>query len=203
LLLMVLATVLVCGGCGDDDDGPLDEGTDGGTGCNLGEYGGDFTISEQSDGVTLAGYTSISGELRIECPSCADLSELICLTSVGGDLYICGNPALTNLDDLSAVTSVGGHLIVGDNNVLANLNGLSAITSTGGNLSIYENGALTDLDALSGITSVGENLWINQNGNLPDCEACELLAQLTVAPNQITVVDNLDDACTPVPANCP
>ena len=203
LLLTALATALVCGGCGGDDDSLLDYGTDGGTSCNLGEYSGDFTISAQSDGATLAGYTSISGELRIECPSCADLNELICLTWVGGDLYICGNPTLTNLDGLGAVTSVGGHLIIGDNNVLANLNGLSVITSTGGSLSIYENGALTDLDGLSALTSVGENLWISKNGNLPDCEACDLLGQLTATPHQITIFDNFDDTCTPAPDNCP
>ena len=56
--------------------------------CNLGEHIGDFTIGTQSDVATLAGYTSISGNLHIYCPSCTDLNALICLNSLGGNLEI-------------------------------------------------------------------------------------------------------------------
>jgi hypothetical protein len=41
------------------------------------------------------------------------------------------------------------------------------------------------------------------NDILPDCEVCDLLEQLDSAPDPIDVSDNLDDACTPVPDNCP
>ena len=41
------------------------------------------------------------------------------------------------------------------------------------------------------------------NGLPTDCEACDLLDQLTTGPTAIDVHDNLDDTCTPVPANCP
>ena len=76
--------------------------------CAQGEYSGAFTIDMQSDVAVLAGYTSISGNLRIDCPSCTDLSELICLTSVGGDLWIYDSDALTNLEGLRGITSEGG-----------------------------------------------------------------------------------------------
>jgi hypothetical protein len=179
LLLMMLATVLVCGGCSKSSSGS-DGGTDGGIECILGTYIGNFNITTQARVAALAGYTSLSENLTIECESCTDLSELSCLTSVGGDLSIGGNDVLTNLDGLSALTSVGGgHLIVINNPIITNLNGLS------------------------GITSVGENLSIYYNYVLPNCEACDLLDQLTSAPTSINVHDNLDDTCTPVPANCP
>ena len=47
-------------------------------------------------------------DINIGSPFCTDLSELICLESVGGDLRMgtLGN-TLTNLDGLSALTSVG------------------------------------------------------------------------------------------------
>ena len=80
----------------DTDTGPVE--------CNLGEYNGDFNIETQSDFATLAGYTSISGHLKIDCPSCTDLDELICLTSVGWRLSISWNDTLTNLDGLSSIT---------------------------------------------------------------------------------------------------
>ena len=68
---------------------------------------------------------------------------------------------------------------------------------------IHDNDALTNLDGLSALTSVGRDLNIFDNAALPDCEVCDLLDQLTSGPTSIDVHDNLDDSCTPVPANCP
>jgi len=204
LLLPMLATVLVCGGCDDDDSD--DTGGDTDTGpveCNLGEYSDYFDIEDQSDVATLAGYTSLSGTLEIECETCTDLSELICLTAVGGDLEFWDSDALTNMDGLSALTSVDGNLVISGNAALTNLDGLSALTSVDGDLGIGSNEALTSLDGLSVLTSVGGGLGIFSNHVLPDCEVCDLLDQLVSGPNEIDVDDNLDDSCTPVPANCP
>ena len=103
----------VIAGCSDGSSGGGDGGatdTDTDTGpieCNLDTYNGNLIINTQSDVATLAGYTSILGNLSIYCPSCTDLSELICLTSVGEDLWIEGNTALNNLYGLSALISVG------------------------------------------------------------------------------------------------
>ncbi len=159
---MVLAIVLASGchhiGSLFEDAGPdvdSDTDTDTGPDCPLGEYSGDLEIGEQSDVSVLAGHTSISGNLKINCSSCTDLSELSCLTSVGGYLWIEFNASLTNLDGMSALTSVGGYLEISVNDIL------------------------------------------------PDCEVCDLLDQLTDEPFYVTVNDNLDDSCTPVPANCP
>ena len=102
LLFMVLATVLVFGGCsrvssigdggtadadtdGDTDtdsdtDADSDTDTDTGTGpneCTQGEYSGDYEIHTPSDLTAFAGYTSISGRLTVLCSSCADLSKFI------------------------------------------------------------------------------------------------------------------------------
>ncbi len=221
LLLMVLTTALVCGGCDDDSDSVK---------CNLEEYIGDFAIeTPHYDIAILAGYTSISGSLHIHCPACTDtdLSDLSCLASVGGSLDIAYTDDLTNLDGLSNLSSVGEWLIIEQNAALANLgglsgitsvgevlfiegnyaltnlDGLSALTSVGGNLCITINTALTNLDGLSALNSVGGDLQIAGNDILPDCEACELLGQLTSEPTQTSVISNLDDTCTPVPASCP
>lgn len=50
---------------------------------------------------------------------------------------------------------------------------------------------------------MGGYLYITWNAVLPDCEMCDLLDQLATVPSTIDVYDNLDDICTPVPANCP
>ena len=248
LLLTALATVLICGGCSDGSSGDLDAGTsdtdtdtdtdtdvdtdtdtdtDTGPDCTLGEYSGHLVIETQSDVATLAGYTSISEWLYIFCPSCTDLSELICLTSVGRHLNIWKNDALTSLDGLSNVTSVSGSLSIAENDALTNLDELSGITSLGESLQIFWNTGLTNIDGLSGITSVGGGflkidanyaltnldglnnvtsvgwyLEIISNNALPDCEVCDLLDQLTYGPTS-TSVNNLVDTCSPVPDNCP
>ena len=95
-----------------------------------------------------------------------------------------------------------GYLRIFENGILTNLDGLDGITSVGADLRIYDNDTLTDLDGLSALTSVGEDLGIFYNDILPDCEVCDLLDQLTSGPSAIYVHDNLDDSCTPVPANC-
>jgi hypothetical protein len=188
-----------------DTDTDTNTDTDTGTGpieCNLGEYSDSMEISTQSDVATLAGYTSVSGDLKINCPSCTDLGELICLTSVDGLFEIEDNVALANLDGLGGITSVDG-LGIYDNTALTNLDDLSGVTSLVGGLTIFGNATLTNLDGLSSVTSLGNIFLVFYNDVLPDCEACDVLGQLTSGPVAIGVHDNLDDTCTPVPANCP
>ncbi len=85
---------------------------------------------------------------------------------------------------------------------ITTLAGLDSGISLGGVL-IIDNNQLTSLDGLSSLTSVGAHINISSNTALPDCEVCDLLDQFTTVPTTITVSDNLDDSCTPVPANCP
>ena len=183
ILVLGLALATAATGCSSgssSSDGGTNDSGDTDTNCALGgTYNSDFTIGTQSDVATLAGYTSISGSLHINCNSCTDLSELICLASVDENLGIFNNPALTNVDGLSNITSVGWSLWIQSNAVLTSLNGLSALTSVGDAFEFY----LNDI--------------------LPDCEVCELLDQITSGPLSIDVHDNLDDTCTPVPAGCP
>jgi hypothetical protein len=68
---------------------------------------------------------------------------------------------------------------------------------------ISSNWDLTSLDGPSNLTLIGSSFYVGWNLSLPDCEACELLDQITTGPTSINVQYNLDDACTPVPDNCP
>jgi hypothetical protein len=94
-------------------------------------------------------------------------------------------------------------LRVAGNDALDNLDGLSGLASVFWSLQIIDNDALTSLDGLSSLTAVGLGYETTNNLALPDCESCDLLDQLTTEPPSIDVHDNLDDACTPVPDNCP
>ena len=130
LLALGLVSAMTVASCSDDSSDSYDGGTDTATGpveCNLGEYSGDFEITEQPDLATLAGYTSISGDLGINCPMCTGLSELNCLTSVGERLSIDNNDALTSLDGLNALTSVGEDLLIERNDAIEPQSGRKCI----------------------------------------------------------------------------
>ena len=179
--IMLLAAVSGCSKSSSRSDGDTDTDTDTGpVECDLGEYSGHFEILEQSDVATLAGYTSISGNLDIRCTSCTDLSELLCLTSVGEYMEIDDNAVLTNVDGLSALTSVGGDIAITDNEALTNLDGLGALTSVDGSLYVDSNPYLMNLDGLSGVTSIGGGLLIEGNAALKNLDGLSALTSIFI-----------------------
>ena len=125
----------------------------------------------------LEAITSIGGNLLIQENDALTSLEGLKITSIGG-LTISNNAALTSLDGLESITSVGGHLEIVHTDILLSLAGLSGITAVGGHLLIKGNDALTSLDGLKGITAVGQDLEISSNGKLPTCAAEALKYQL-------------------------
>lgn len=126
---------------------------------------GDISLTTQAEVDSFSG-TSITGSLYIKGNDITDLTPLSSLTSVGDDLEIGNNAALTTLDGLNNINSVGYNLVVIDNPVLTNLDGLINVTSVGHILEVRYNDTLTTLDGLSNITSVGSNLSVNGNSSL-------------------------------------
>mgnify|MGYP000303599513 CR=1 FL=1 len=65
----------------------------------------------------------------------SNLDGLSSLTTVGGDLWISGNYALTNINGLSSVTNVPGDLIIWYNDVLCQtlVDAYVATVTVGGN----------------------------------------------------------------------
>lgn len=143
LPLMLLATLLVFGGCDGDP-------------CS-----GNINIEEPSDFSALASCTTISGNLFIRCYWCVDITDLDALTAISGSLSIYQSYALTNLDGLSSLRSIGGALAIpgNGNDALTNLDGLGALTTIGDSVIIGNayggNPALANLDGLSALTTVG------------------------------------------------
>ena len=101
----------VCCEWGDDDDEDAES-------CGLGSYGGSATVYSQLGVGGLAGYTSIAGDLKIECPGCVSLGPLYCLEWISGDLGIADCGVLEDLDGLDALEGIGGDLIVRGNESL-------------------------------------------------------------------------------------
>ena len=119
----------------------------------------DITLTTQAQ-VDAFNCSEVTGDVMIDGTVVMNLDGLSVLTSVGGDLVITRNPALTNINGLSVLTSVGGSLLIYSNYALNNINGLSGLTSVGGDLDLTANYALTNVDSLSSLTSIGGYLII-------------------------------------------
>ena len=85
---------------------------------------GDFTIRSQEDLdglVAMEGSSvSITGDLKVEESPLVTLADLEHLTSIGGNLWISNNAALTSLAGLENITSIGGSLWISGNAALTN-----------------------------------------------------------------------------------
>lgn len=105
----------------------------------------------------------------VDNPLLEDLAPLRDLRTVSR-LQVSGMPLLTDLDDLSGITSLGADLLIYDNTALTSLDGLSSISGPlARSLIIGENPLITDLDGLSGITGpVGGVVRIEGNAALTD-----------------------------------
>ena len=130
----------------------------------------DYDLGSQAevDALGAEGCDTITGSLVIGGYA-TDLSSLVNLTSIGGDLELIFNPYLTNVDGLENIGSVGGDLRIWNNDALANIDGLASIASVGGALYIEDNDTLADLDGLSNTTSVLALIIVN-NDNLVDID---------------------------------
>jgi hypothetical protein len=105
------------------------------------------------------------------------------------------------MEGLGSLVSMGASFSIEGNNSLTSLEGLTSFTEVP-ILTIEANDSLANLDGLTSLTSVSMDVMIGSNPNLPDCEVCDLIDQLTTY-SSISVENNLDDSCTPVPDNCP
>lgn len=138
--------------------------------CDKGVYDGNVDIKKDSDLERLKGYTEISGGLHIGCENCTNLCRLICLETIGAQLWI------------GHFSSLGD----GANLLLKNLNGLNNLTTAGG-LALRDNPELEHVDALAGLTTLGE-LTVIKNTQL---ESLEGLHKVESIAGSALIRDNL------------
>ncbi len=144
-------------------------------GCNTsssGDYVGsqvwdsDYEINSESDVETLAGYTSILGDLDIIETSLTNIDNLVFISHIEGSLRIKDNPSLSSLEGLNNLISVGNGLHIVRNDSLTNLEGLNNLTSVGVDMAIRLNPSLTSLEGFNSLISVGNDFYIYGNQSL-------------------------------------
>lgn len=111
------------------------------------------------------------GDFRDACtqPDITNLSGLLQLTGIGGNLYI-HKTLLNDLSGLDNLYTISGSLILSSNGYLNNLNGLNSIDILGGlrieydNYELYECDALLNLNKISGDVLIYNDGFSNLNG---------------------------------------
>jgi len=140
---------------------------------NIGDYGGGGNISDLSGLIVLE---SIGGNLFIrQNASLTNLRGLENIVTIGGQLGIWSNPLLTSLDGLEGLSYVYS-LNISSNAALASLIGIENLESVGYGFYIQNNPALTSLTGLEGLTSVGCGLSIASNNALLSLDGLDNLA---------------------------
>ena len=122
------------------------------------------------------------------------------MNSIGEDLNIGDNTALTSLIGLDNVTHIGKDLNIKNNTALINLTGLENVTSIGRRLVVEANTALTSLTGLDNVTSIGMYLVINDNPALTSLTGLDnvtsigvrLIIEANAALTSLTGIDNIE-----------
>lgn len=148
---------------------------------------------------------AIDGDLHLvtnaRLASLPALTELTTLTDAG-DLTISDNDALTDLSGLVSLSTLDGDLYLYFNDTLATVS-LPALTAVGGDLTVLDHAALTTLD-LPQLSTVGGRLEIVGNGALPTCQADAVAAGLTGSDGgAVTISGNLSPDAGPDAGACP
>jgi hypothetical protein len=136
---------------------------------------GDVILIEQDDVDTWiannSGCNLIQGNLQIggnasgSPTHITDISGLMGLTEVTGDVMIKNNVVLDNLSGLDQLETIGGKLIISYNFQLQDLKELSNLTTLN-YLEVYDHNRLKNLEGLENLTSVGGQFILSKNDSL-------------------------------------
>ncbi len=134
----------------------------------------DVTLSSQEEvDAFSSNITIIEGNFIINGVDIVDLSKLINITSVEGELEIKGNNSLLFLNGLGNINSVQGNLSIDTNRKLITLQGLQSLTSIGGDLILKDHTELENIDGLENIISIGGDLILDNNSYLKNIDGLE------------------------------
>ena len=154
----------------------------------------DITLSTQSEvnafQSTYGPCKSVQGGLAIGGDDITDLTPLTALVSIGGTLYVSGNPLLASLAGLDHITQIRGSLFMSGNASLASagLTQLTFVTS----MEISYNDQLTSVDGLPDLVET-YSIHIEHNANLTNVSLPALTSgtsPFAATLSGITILDN-------------
>ena len=168
-----------------------------------------FVIDGDAELAAFPGYTQVQGNLSIINISGGDLSELTTLEQVDGNLSIHSNSGLAGLEGLENLATVGGEIYLSNNPALTDLSGIGVagtvgsldaqddgvqalyglenVTNFTGDIYVRWNTTLPDLSGLDGLETVGGGIFISDNSNVSSLSG---LGSLRTVGTQISITNN-------------
>ena len=129
--------------------------------------GPEFGTSDIFDISPLIAITEITGNVVVRRnPDLPNLMGLNQLQAIGGYFEVLSNASLTSLGDFSALQSIGRFFNVRNNEALTSLGDFSALQSIGGGFGVRNNEALTSLGDFSALQSIGSFFNVRDNDEL-------------------------------------
>jgi len=163
-------------------------------------YGIEFLTQAEIDNFqsNYPGCTEIMGDATVSGALINNLNGLSVLTSVGGNLSINQNPALSSLSGLDNLASVGNNLVISFNPMLNGLSVLSDLVHIGGSLWINNNDVLTSLAGLENIDAGAvDDLSIHDNPALAYCDLEPICNYLGNIHGHLDIYNNADGCRNP------
>jgi hypothetical protein len=139
---------------------------------------GDYIIENSIDLNTLEGYSTVTGDLTINAGPLPNISALHSLTTVGGDLNIYRNTALTDLSGLENLTTVGGSFDMERNSALTSTSALENLSVVGDKFRAYMNDRMVVLSGPLNLEEVSE-LYVSSNNLLEEINGFNTLTTIS------------------------
>jgi hypothetical protein len=136
-----------------------------------------FTSQSQIDSfpIMYPGCAEIEGDLTIEMGNIDNLSALISITKINGDLEIRHTTLLNSLSGLDNLQFILGFLDIYNNSGLTSLGGLNGIKMIGTGVFIEQNSSLSNLHGLNNLERVEERFFIWDNDALLSLDGLHML----------------------------
>lgn len=123
----------------------------------------------------LENITTINGSLLISSNTLLDLSDLVALQTVTGDIKILESANLVSLTGLGSISNFPGSIELQNLPSLTSTEGLRNMRSVGGDLTIRDCDALTDLEGMRNLETVNGNLSVTNNEKMTSLSGLESL----------------------------
>jgi hypothetical protein len=132
--------------------------------CSAGVWSGDYVVRNQAELDALAGYTEVTGHLRIDDSDIVHLSGPGCLAAVGGNVRVYDNAWLASVSGFDGLRAVGGSLQVLENRRLTAIAGFDELRTITGNLTFDSNGVETAIQGFDELRTIAGGLTFD-NGH--------------------------------------
>jgi len=145
-------------------------------------YDGTYTVTNQEQ-IDTFNFTEITGSLLIQNTDITNVDGFSELVSIGGNLIISNNAALSNIIGF-VMLETASYFSITDNANLINIEGFNALTTIDNSFNIGSNESLTTISGFNSLNEVGNNNSSNCGSN------CDVFA-IEQNPN-LTAINGFD-----------